>query len=386
MNFLKILVLCLFISVVQAKEFQNINYFEGTVGSIVNNTNGTRTMDTGYNFDFTTFNDLSFDKFSITSTIYFSKYSKTYSTSCSEEIKAGYFIELEELILSYYLDKSNVLSGGLASFKKGSLSNYSKIALDQSEVLYTLYYLTEPGIFYTHYIENGKIRIGYLKKLSDKIIAENRYDQTSVGTNTKFLVISKSFLNNNLKIIFNGSITNLKYLNLATKKSSDFGKLYLSGIGVSYDQQNYSLYGILGISSSKLDGRSLTPGHITLVTPDLSFTNEKQKNGWSSLIGIKKINYIPKIKKDVFYGFEYFHASKYWLSAVSDKFNLDSYPRGLIGNIYKQYDGISLNPKLKVSLNFEYYDLNYHRLVGGNSVKPINTKMYRSFLRIDYLF
>ena len=382
----------------KAFEYKNINYLDVVYGTGTSSINNNEYVNPRYITDLTTFNDFIFDNFSITSTIYFSGYTESYSRTYNHPVPAGNSLEFSELALNLFLTKNDILTTGLISFKHGSLSEYSKIGLEQSDALYTLYYLTLPGVFYTHHygkFNAGKFQIGYARRTKYNISSRNKYEHTAPGSNIFFLFASKNFLNNKLKIKFNASISDIYYDNLNRTDYASLGNLYLNGLGLSYDEVNYSVYGIIASSITDFDGTNLTPdgqplilppGYVSPTSPGTSLTKEGYKYGYSIFLGVKKINYIPKLKKDIYYGMEYFYASKYWVSAVTDEYNKDSYSWGDLGNIYKIYTGISISPKINTSINFKYSDIKYLKLHGGNSVIKTNQYDKRFYLRIDYLF
>ena len=390
-----ILVLSIVVQLAMAFEYKNTNYLEVVYGTITSSENNGEYIGSRHLIDITTFNDFIFDNFSITSTIYFSKYSESYSRTYNHIIQEGTQLEFSELALNTFITNDDILTIGLLSFKYGSMSEYSKIGLEQSDALYTMYYLTLPGVFYTHHFDNGKIQLGYAERTKYELSPTNRYEHTVPGSNIAFLFASKNYLNNDLKFKFNTSISDIVYENISGDEDVSLGYLYMFGIGISYDTPDYSLYGIIAGSKTDFDGTKLTPNEQPLIlppgftdptSPGASFTNEGSRYGYSSFLGAKKINYLPIIKKDIYYGIEYFHSSKYWVSAVTDEYNKDSYSWGDLGNIYKFYTGVSLTPKLNIGINFKYSDINYQKLKGGNAVVKTDQYDKRIYFRLDYLF
>jgi hypothetical protein len=387
--------LIIFLPSLKAFEYKNSNYLEFIYGNASISNSENNYANPHYLIDITTFNDITFDYFSITSTLYFSGSTDNYSRTYNHEVLEENHLEFSEFAFNGFITKNDILTIGLLSFKHGSLSEYSKIGLIQSDALYTMYYLTMPGIFYTHHITNGKIQIGYSQRTKYEISPTNRYEHTAPGSDIAFLFGSKNYLNNNLKFKFNASVSDITYTNLDETDDVSLGNLYMVGLGVSYDTINYSVYGILASSVTDFDGTKLTldgnelilpPGYTDPDSPGTALTDEGYRYGYSIFLGAKKIHYIPSIKKDIYFGTEYFYASKYWVSAVTDEYNKDSYSWGDLGNTYKIYGGISITPKLNTSINFKYSDINYQKLKGGNSVIESDLIDKRLYLRLDYIF
>jgi hypothetical protein len=302
-----IFIFIVFNNPLKAFEYKNLNYLEFLYGSGTIPEYNNKYSNASYMLDLTTFNDFIFDNFSITSTIYFSGYTESYSRTYNHVVPEGNNLEFSELALNTFLTKNNILTIGLISFKHGSLSEYSKIGLEQSDSLYTLYYITLPGIFYTyHGSNNWKIQVGYTKRSKYNISKQNEYEHTVPGSDMSFLFLSKNYLNNNLKFKFNSSISNIVYNKLNGTTSASLGYLYLAGLGISYDNPDYSIYGILAGSKTDFDGTNLTSDGQPLIIPPgfnnplcngASFTDEGSRYGYSIFLGIKKNILRSKIKK-----------------------------------------------------------------------------------------
>ena len=376
-----------------ANDYKNTNYFEFETGSTKGNkfcykTNSKQDLEgSGYNIHLTTYNDYYTDNFYMTSAIEFvaitDGYSRTYNTPVTEK----HFVEVSEATINYKLTENDIATIGILSFKKGAFSEYTKSGLKQSEGLMTLYYLNMPGIFYTKYISDYKIQVGYAAHTKLKLVPTNRYEHSQEGSDILFLFVSKTYNKHTVK--FNASHAKIIYdtvEGLSSVEHAELGTLDNIGVGYVYDNREYSgnlLYSIFALSQTKFDGTRLTSGY-EISAPGVKISKEDDRLGYSLLLGAKKD--IDVSNTELFIGTEFFYASKYWVSLVTDEISTIEYSWGDLGSSYKVYTGITITPKIKTSINYKYSIFDYQKLKGGNSVKEVNTHAHKIYFRLDYLF
>ena len=375
--------------------YKNTNYFEFTNGVAINNTFNYQTNsnqkqeDTGYNLYLTSYNDYYYNNFYMTSALSFTANTEKYSRAYNKTVHSQHFIEVSEATVNYKFTENNILTVGVLSFKKGAFSEYTKAGLRQSEGLMTLYYLNMPGIFYTSYILDYKIQVGYAAHTNFNFVSKNRYEHSQDGSNISFLFASKIYEKQTFK--FNASHAKIIYdtvSGLSDKETAKLGTLDNIGFGYVYDEREFTgniFYGIGALSQTDFDGTRLTNGH-EITAPGIKLSNEESRLGYSLLLGAKKDIDSSILNKDLFIGAEYFYASKYWVSLVTDEVSTNEYSWGDLGSSYKSYIGITLNPKIKASANYRYSNFNYQKLKGGNSVQSVNTNTHKLYFRLDYLF
>ncbi len=383
--FLIFLIFAIFASNVSASyNFRNYNTVEAIAGKGTIELNSHHKSSYAEGMIFNSYNDFRINKVAVKCTLNYTNHPANYSITYNEIIPAKTFFELSELYLDYHITSHNVLSIGVFSFKYGAFSEYTRIGIAKSDALTTLYYINIPGVFYT-YNNNFKLQIGYGKRESKYYkLPENRYERSSDGSDILFLFLTT----NNLK--FNFSLSKIYYDSLQPHKfnqSKKLGTLKLAGIGYHCNDEFDDLYySILGVSETKFNGSEISPTGKALHGKNFNFSDEKRKYGYSFLFGVKKHLLTQFFNKDIFVGYEYFRASKYWTSYTTDLYNVGYYSWGDLGNSHKIYTGIEINPKTKISVFYQYQKRKYMKLKGGNSVKTINDTDTKLYLRLDLLF
>jgi hypothetical protein len=282
------------------------------------------------------------------------------------------------------------LTVGIISFRNGAYSENTKLGIQRSDALSTMYSLNMFGVFYTHHFnifENTKIQLGYVGR-QDNIFStkEDRYEHTRDGTDMMFIFASSTYNKHSFK--FNASRSNVYYDN-KEEITMDFGKHYMAGLGYQYDDRDESgnlLYGILAMSISDFDGTPLSPTGKPLYVPErASFSKEGHRRGYSALIGVKK-DFDQIFGLDLFTGAEYFYASKYWVSYVTDSHTIYEYNRGMLGHTQKIFAGIKITPKFNISVTGMHTRYDYASLLGGTDVRVVDEDDYTMFLKFNLMF
>lgn len=376
-------------------EYKNTNYIEVVSGTAKGTTFNSKKNEnvalegSGYNIHLTTYNDYYWDRFFVTSALSFSAFTKKYSRTYNKPAPDQHFVEISEASVNYKFTDNDIGTIGILSFKKGAFSEYTKSGLRQAEGLMTLYYLNMPGIFYTKYINDYKIQIGYAAHTSCDLIAKNRYEHSQEGSDIAFLFASKTYNKQTIKVnISHAKIMYNTVQSFAKKDIEELGILDNIGIGYVYDDRDQTgnlFYTIAAVSQTKFDGTALT-NNTPIEAPGVKLSKEDARIGYSLLLGVKKDidGFIGT--KEGFIGSEIFYASKYWVSLVTDEVSTNEYAWGDIGTSYKVYTGISLSPKIKTSINYRYSNFDYQKLKGGNSVQAVDTHEHTVYIRLDYLF
>jgi len=387
-----ILLVMLFATFVSANEFKHIDYLEiifgKTKGTVCDPKNqvSRKLEGGGYNLHLTTYNDYIADSYYITSAITFTALTERYSRSYNKKTEAQHFIEVSELSFNYKLTDSDIATIGILSFKKGAFSEFTKSGLRQSEALMTLYYINMPGLFYTKYINDYKIQVGYASHTKVELVELDRYEHSREGSDITFLFATKTIDKHTIK--FNSSYANIIYDDISKKNLEKLGTLINVGLGYVYDDRSDTgnlAYTILAYSQTDFDGTNLAGGH-TIEAPGVNLSNEGKRSGYSALIGLKKEFDPSWSKKEFFVGTEIFYASKYWVSLVTDEVSTNEYSWGDLGASYKFYTGVAITPKMKLSVNYKYSDFSHQKLKGGNSVIESIASAHKVHFRIDYLF
>jgi len=361
-----------------------IDYADGTIKVKAHEKKGNATY-----MRLNTYNDISFEYFSITSTLNFTYLDERYSRAYNKIYPVESYFELSELAINGYVTKDDVITAGILTFKEGAFSEMQKIKASQSDALMTLIYINMTGIFYTHHYDENKIQIGYAKRFgNDKILSKNRYEHSVDESDIMFMFTNNVYGKHTFKT--NIMHSHILYESLSDKKNRPLGDLGLIGLGYSYNdlsESGYIGYGIIALSATHFDGSLLSPTGKKFEYPNVAnFSDEGQRIGYSSLIGIKKEYDNILFKKDFYLGAEHFYASKYWISYVTDQSNFGYYTWGNLGNTYNIYTGVNINPTFKIGLNYQYQDIQYSKLGGGNSVKKVNDFTKGFYMNLNIRF
>jgi len=383
------------------KYYKNTNIVEINYGAANDSLEGLHDQNNKHLIYINSYNDILFNKyFSITSTINYTNISSKYSYTYDKKYKSEEYFEISELVANIYLTTDDIISAGIFSFKEGAFSEHSRIGAKQSDALMTMYYLVMPGVFYTHHFNSDhKIQIGYAVRNNNLQVEEDRYEHSSDGSDIAFLFTSSTIGKHTIKL--NTSYSNVYYgkVGLDSKQDKDDShkiiKMTMVGIGYEYDDREYTgnlLYSILAYSHTDTDSRKISPTGNTLnnnmlgVNKSFNFSEEKNKNGYSILLGAKKDFDRNLFGLDTYIGAEYFYASKNWLSYTTDQSNSNAYSWGNLGHSYYTYAGVSITPKCKISLNYRYNKYNHKKIPGGTETEITNINLNTMFLRLNYLF
>jgi len=391
MKLIIMLILSIQLFAMSFKNYEMVEIVTGSESSIVENNKETKY---GTSFLINSYNDIIFNKhFTLNSTLNFTKFPTIYSRTYNSIVLKKQFFELSELVLNYHITSNNILSAGLFSFKYGAFSEFTRIGVAQTDSLSTLYYLNLTGLFYTNYYNGFKTQIGYGLRNKKFKLPEDRYDSAKTGSDIIFLFLSKKINKSSFKLNFGSSKITTEKMTLPfqqnTHKLVNIGRLNIGGLGYEYDDREDTgnlYYGILGISETHFNGVKASPINQPLKLPGVFLSNEGKKTGYSLLLGYKKQFDTQLFNKDLYSGIEYFHASKYWMSYTSDKYNVGYYSWGNLGDSYKFYTGVELNPKSKIGIYIQHEHFQYRKLKGGNSVEKIDDYDRRIYLRLDFLF
>ncbi len=332
------------------------------------------------------YNDFIFDGFSITSTLNFTTRSSGYSRIYHEVIGESYFFEVSELAFNYSLTDEDIVSLGVFSLKNGQFSEHTKIGMEQTDSLMTLYYLNLAGAFYTRHFENSKVQFGYAAKTNLGLLSNDRYDTSTAGSDITFLFTTTKI--NKHKLVFNISTSQL-YHETNNQESKKLGDLAISGIGYEYNDLGETgnlLYSIFGLSKTHIDSLPFSPTGKPYVNDSVSLTAEPERFGYSLLLGAKREYDSFIFSKDIFTGIEYFYASKYWASYVTDRASADEYTFGDLGHSFKIYSGIDITPKFKISMHYRHTQVNYNKKIGSNVPIVVDNQENKFYIRTDILF